>query len=138
MSVVVKATTGASQYSHDAVLRRHDLLVEQLPEIAVRLEYPRPLPPLHALLELKNNALKQRGEQQRREHLRNLQDYIPHDHRPILETRRVAAGVDIGSGDSEDRSSKAQSPVCQNWPDRSHQPRGRLKGELHRRHGKLD
>ena len=51
---------------------------------------------------------------------------------------RAAAEADIRSVGAADSVDNAQTPVCQNWPDRSHQPQGRLQGELHRRCVKLD
>ena len=65
VSVVVKATTGAVQYSHDAVSGDDDLLVEQLPEVAVGLEDAGSLAALHPFFELQDDALEQGREQKR-------------------------------------------------------------------------
>jgi hypothetical protein len=59
-----------------------------------------------ALFKLQDDSLKQGREQKRRKDLSDLKEDIPRGQGATL---RLA-----------------------NWPDRSHQPRGRSKGELHR------
>ena len=93
---------------------------------------PGPLTALDALLELEDDPLKQRREQKRRQDLRDLKDHVPHGHRPRLEWRSDARAQDAYLEREAIRGVNTHAPVCQNWPDRSHQPRGRLKGELHR------
>ena len=70
-------------------LRHDDLLVEQLPEIAIGLEDAGPLAPLHPLLELQDDALKQRREQQGRRDLGDLQKDV---------ARRSSPTASNGSG----------------------------------------
>ena len=119
-------------------IRGDNLLVEQLPEVTIGLKDARPLAALHALFELEDDPLKQGREQKRRQDLRDLKDDVPHGHRPSLEARydRSPRSV-IRACRTIDRALKLHAPVCQNWPNRSHQPRGRLKGELHRRNCKV-
>ena len=54
--------------------------MEQLPQVAVGLKDARSLAALHPLFKLKDDALKQRGEQQGREDLRDLEDDVARHH----------------------------------------------------------
>jgi hypothetical protein len=80
--------------------------VEKLPEISVGLEDAGALASLHPFFELQDDALKQRRQQERRDNLSDLKDDVAH--------------------------CQGMTFRLPNRPDRSHQPRGRLIGELHR------
>ena len=60
--------------------RDDNLLMKELPKIAIGLENARTLSELHALLELMDDALQQRRQQQHCEHLGDLQEDIADDH----------------------------------------------------------
>ena len=88
-------------------LRDDDLLVEQLPEIAIGLKDPRSLRELDAFLELHDRALQERGQGEDGEHLANLQDNVaghnddPRRHRLSAHAhlrRHVASGRAILEG----------------------------------------
>ena len=61
--------------------RRHDLFVEELPEVTIGLKNSRTLAALDPLLELQDHALEQRREQQRGQNLGDLQNDVANDHR---------------------------------------------------------
>ena len=59
VSMQVNATIGVDPEQPRRRLGRDDLLVEQLPQVAIRLKNARPLGALHPLLELQDDALNQ-------------------------------------------------------------------------------
>jgi hypothetical protein len=68
--------------------------VEQLPQVAVGLKDARSLASLHPLFKLKDDALKQRGEQQGGKNLGYLKDDVSRDHRLTLRTAGAIATMD--------------------------------------------
>ena len=61
-------------------MRDDNLLIKELPKVAIRLKNAGTLSKLHALLELMDDALQQWCQQQHREHLADLQENIADDH----------------------------------------------------------
>jgi hypothetical protein len=74
-------------------LRHDDLLVKQLPEVAIGLKNSGPLAALNPFFELQNHAPQQRCEQQRREHLSDLQKDIANSHEPAPHMARGNSGA---------------------------------------------
>jgi hypothetical protein len=78
-------------------LRHDDLLMEELPKVAIRLENAGPLGALDPLFELDDDALDQGRQNQHRQDLGDLKQDVPGGHRRRSDrSHRLAMNARIG------------------------------------------
>jgi len=93
-------------------LRNDELLVKELPQVAVGLKYARTLGALDALLPLDDHALEERSEQENGQDLSDLQQDIAGHSQPALRERAAENRPRYRLSDVGARSETPNRRVC--------------------------